>query len=201
MQIFDCEQYSPEWWACRLGLPTASMFGAVLAKGKGGAESKTRRTYMLKLAGERLTSEPADAYTNSHMDRGKEMEPEARALYAMMTDAEPRQVGFIRNGKAGCSPDSLIGEDGILEIKTALPHILIGYWLADIFPAEHVAQCQGQLWVTGRKWVDIAIYWPKLPLFVKRAERDEDYIAKLANAVADFDGEVAAIVERIGKAV
>ena len=196
MEIHEVEQGSPDWFALRLGIPTASEFSTVLAKGKGGGESKTRRTYLLKLAGERLTGEPMDSYSNGHMERGKVMESEARAAYAFMRDADPELVGFIRNGDVGASPDSLVG-DGMLEIKTALPHILIDKLLRDEFPPEHKAQCQGQLWVAEREWVDLAIYWPGLPLFVKRAHRDEKYIKELSEAVARFNAELAAMVEKV----
>lgn len=197
IEISSCEQRSPDWYRLRLGIPTASEFATVLAKGKDGGDSKTRKTYMLKLAGERLTGEPAEAYDNAYMERGRLMEAEARAAYAFIADADCAQVGFIRNGDKGCSPDSLIGDDGVLEIKTAAPHILIGHIARGDFPPEHRAQCQGALWVTERAWIDIAIYWPKLPLFVKRAYRDEDYIASLAKAVDAFNAELAETVERV----
>lgn len=197
MQIFTCEQGTPEWFSCRLGLPTASEFATVMAKGKGGEESKTRRTYMLKLVGEVLTQEPMETYTNVHMERGKVMEDEARTAYELLQNIDCERVGFIRSGNYGCSPDSLLGDKGMLEIKTALPHILINYLLKDDFPPEHKAQCQGQLWVAERDWIDIAIYWPKLPLFVKRAYRDENYITQLADAVDQFNTELSAMVDRI----
>jgi len=193
MEIFDCEQNSPEWYAARAGIPTASEFATVLAKGEG----KTRRTYLLKLAGEILTGELMESYSNSHMERGKIMEDEARDCYAFMTDADIHRVGFIKSGPKGCSPDSLIGDKGMLEIKTALPHLLIDILLKDEFPPQHKAQCQGALWVAEREWIDIAIYWPRLPLFVKRAYRDDGYIANLAGAVAAFNTELAETVERV----
>lgn len=197
MKILTCEQGTPEWFAARAGIPTASQFATVLAKGRDGGASKTRKTYMLKLAGERLTGEPMDSYSNHHMERGKEMEAEARDLYSFMTDAEFEQVGFIKNGPKGCSPDALIGENGMLEIKTALPHLLIDLILKDKFPPEHMAQCQGQLWVADREWVDLVVYWPKLPLFTRRLHRDEDYISTLATAVEAFNAELSEVVARI----
>lgn len=197
MNILTCEQGSEEWFRARMGMPTASEFSTVMASGKGGGESKTRRTYMLKLAGEILTGEPMENYTNGHMERGKVMEDEARDFYSFMKDAEPRRVGFIVNGPKGCSPDSLIGDDGMLEIKTALPHILIEKLLRDDFPPEHKAQCQGALWVAERDWIDIAVYWPKLPLFVKRAYREETYIKTISDAVDTFNVELQETVERI----
>lgn len=199
LEIFDCEQSSPEWFACRAGIPTASEFSTVMASGRGGAESKTRRKYMLTLLGERITGACVDSYTNAHMERGKTMEAEARDLYAMVTDNEPKQVGFMRRFGAGASPDSLIGDDGLLEIKTKLPHLQLECLLADKLPAEHVAQVQGQLWISGRSWVDFVSYWPGLPIFIKRVERDEAYIARLKVEVDTFNAEMDAIHEQITK--
>ncbi|WP_232629119.1 lambda exonuclease family protein [Methylobacterium sp. Leaf118] len=197
LRILDCEQGSPEWFSARAGLPTASEFATILAKGRDGGASKTRRAYMMRLAGELLTGEIAETYTNGHMERGKALEPEARNLYAFQADVDPQQVGFVVNGSKGCSPDSLIGDRGALEIKTKLPALLIDCLLRDEFPAEHKAQCQGVLWVAEREWIDIAVYWPRLPLFVKRAHRDEAYIAGLSSAVDAFNDELAEMVERV----
>lgn len=197
LQIIDCEQNSAEWMQARAGIPTASQFSTVLASGKGGGESVTRRKYMLQLAGEILTGEVAENYTNAHMDRGHEMEQEARDLYAFMYDAEPVRVGFIRNGQKGASPDSLIGDKGGLEIKTALPHIQIDRLLRDTLPPEHRAQVQGSMWVAEREWWDFASYWPRLPLFVTRVYRDEEYIARLSEAVDAFNEELAGVVDSI----
>lgn len=197
MEVFTCAQGSAEWFSCRAGIPTASEFATVMASGRDGGASKTRRTYMLKLAGEIITGQPSEGYSNAHMERGHEMEPEARDLYAFTRRADPQIVGFIRNGAKGASPDSLIGDIGMLEIKTKLPHLHIDCLLRDEFPAEHKAQCQGALWVAEREWIDIAVYWPGLPLFVKRATRDEEYIAKLSDAVDQFNAELAEVVERV----
>lgn len=197
LQIFECEQGSPEWFACRLGIPTASEFDTVMAKGKGGGESKTRRTYMLKLIGERLTGEPKYDYSNDHMERGKVMEDEARDLYCMVTDNELRRVGFMRRGDAGASPDSLIDANGMLEIKTKLAHLQLECLLADELPSEHKAQCQGQLWIAQREWVDFVSYWPGLPPFIKRVYRDEPYIARIKGEVDAFLEELHATMEKV----
>jgi hypothetical protein len=197
IEIFDCDQNSEAWYLARKGLPTASEFAAILSPGKGKAESKTRRTYLLKLAGEILTGDLMEHPTSFHMERGKVMEDEARDAYAFHTDAEPIRVGFVRNGQKGCSPDSLVGDVGMLEIKTKLPHLIIDLLIKDEFPEEHIAQCQGALWVCEREWIDIAVYWPKLPTFIKRAYRDEPFIAKLSDAVDAFNAELAATVDQI----
>jgi len=189
----DLEQGTEAWYRARLGIPTASMFGAILAKGEG----KTRRSYLLKLAGEVLTGEPTESYSNPYMERGRAMEGAAREMYAFMRDQDPRQVGFIVNGPKGCSPDSLLGDAGMLEIKTKRSGLLIDALLKDEFPSEHIAQCQGALWVAEREWIDLAVYWPGLPLFVKRAARDEAYIAKLSEAVDLFNAQLADVVEQV----
>lgn len=193
VDILDCEQLSDDWWHARLGIPTASDFKSVLAKGEG----KMRKAYMLKLLGERLTGEPAERYSNEHMERGRLMEAEARHLYAFMQDANPLPVGFIRNGEVGCSPDSLISDVGLLEIKTKLPHLQIEVLLAGKLPPEHKAQVQGQLWVAEREWCDLVSYWPRLPLFVTRVFREEEYIKTIEREVKAFLDEMNVIENRL----
>lgn len=197
MQIIECEQGTPEWLAARAGIPTASEFHTVMAVGKQGGKSVTRKAYLNKLVGEILTGEPMANYVSADMERGKLMEDEARDLYAFMTDEDPLRVGFIRNGDKGASPDSLIGASGGLEIKSAAAHIQVERLIADELPSEHRAQVQGSLWVAEREWWDFASYCPKLPLFVKRIYRDEEYIKKLAKEVELFNIELQQTVEYI----
>ena len=192
LAIFDCEQNSPEWFECRRGVVTASRFADVLAKGQG----ITRRKYLYTLAGEILTGDVQPSYTNDAMERGHEMEADAVGLYAFERDVEPVTCGFMRRGRAGCSPDRLIGENGLLEVKSKLPHLQLEVLERNDVPPEHKAQVQGQLWVSGREWCDFVSYWPRLPLFVKRVERDEKYIEALAQSVADFVGELDALVKK-----
>lgn len=194
LEIVDCEQGTPEWHAVRCGIPTASRFKDVLAKGEG----KTRDKYLRDLAAEAVRGWiEEDSYTNAHMERGHAMEDEARRLYAFMTDAEPVKVGFIRNGNVGCSPDSLIGDDGGLEIKSALGHIQIDRLQRNVLPPEHRAQVQGSMWVTERKWWDFVSYAAGLPPLILRVERDEAYITSLAAAVSSFNEELAELVTTI----
>lgn len=197
IQIFNCDQGTEEWHLARAGIPTSSMFATVMASGRSGGPSLTRAKYMRQLAGEVITGKPMESYSNGHMERGHEMEPEARELYAFATDTAPEQVGFIRSGQKGCSPDSLIGTAGMLEIKTKLPDLVIECWERDDFPPEHKAQCQGALWVAEREWIDIVVYYPAMPVFIKRAFRDEAYIAEMSKAIDTFNGELAAMVERV----
>lgn len=193
-----CEQGTPEWFALRCGIVTASEMDSVMAKGKGNAESKTRRTYMLKLIGERLTGDVAESFTNAHMERGKVMEAEARDMYSLVTNATVEQAGFIRNGEVGYSPDGL-PPGGLLEIKTKLPHLHLDCLLRDEVPPEHKAQVQCGLWVAESEWLDFVSYWPKLPLFIKRVYRDEAFIKAMAAEVARFYEEMNALVAKIDK--
>jgi hypothetical protein len=197
MEIYTCDQGSEEWFRVRAGIPTTSEFAAIMASGRGGAESRTRRSYLLKLAGEILTGEPAESFRNADTDRGHRLEADVRDLYCFVTDHEIGRIGFIVNGNKGCSPDGLIASDGMLEVKTKQPHLLIEVLLKDEFPPDHKAQCQGALWVAEREWVDIAVYWPRLPLFIKRAHRDEKYITELAAAVDAFNAELYETILRV----
>ena len=191
----DIEQGSDDWRRLRLGIPTASEFSSILAKGEG----KTRKSYMRRLAAEIVTQEPGEAFSSPAMDRGKVMEGEARNFYTLMQDAKPQTIGFVRNFGAGCSPDALVGDDGVLEIKTQRADLLIATMEKSEFPPEHVAQCQGALWITEREWVDIICYWPKFPPFIRRAKRDVRYIAELSGEVRRFQDELASMVEWIKK--
>jgi len=194
LEIIDCEQGSLDWHRARLGIPTASRFADILAKGDG----KMRARYLRDLAGEIYTGEPdTEGFTNAHMERGKLWEADAREHYAFTNDVEPQQVGFIRNGRAGASPDSLIGEVGGLEIKTALRHIQIERLQRGGMPPEHKAQVQGCLWITGREWWDFMSYAPGLPPLIVRVPRDEAYIDQLTKAVDAFNEELDALVASI----
>ena len=156
MTIFDVEQNSPEWFECRRGIVTASVFSTVLAQGKDGGVSLTRTKLLHKLAGEIVTEEVSpEEFRSAAMDRGNALEPEARDSYARRKNVELRRVGFVRNftglKTCGCSPDSLIGFDGGLEVKTAASHILIPMLERPALPAEHRAKVQGCMWVCERE--------------------------------------------------
>ena len=198
MEIIDCEQGSQEWLQARLGIPTASMYATVMAKGKGTAPSLTRTTYLYKLLGERITGDPAENYQNHHMERGHEMEVDARNMYAFMNDVDPVLVGFIRNVKTGASPDALIGENGLLEIKTKLPHLLLPHLLSGSVPPEHKAQVHGQIWIAEREWCDFVAYWPNIRPLIIRVYRDDDYIRNMAHEVEMFNEELDALEQKYG---
>ncbi|WP_302141348.1 lambda exonuclease family protein [Halomonas alkalicola] len=193
MQILTLEQGTPEWHAARLGIVTMSELKTLLVKGKGpGGFGTGAISYMHQLIGERITGEPSDAFQgNAHTQRGHELEPVARELYQEASGL-PRleQVGIILNHGVGYSPDCLVDSNGLAEIKTKLPKYQIELLIEGELPQEHVAQCQGGLWVSEREWIDFVSYWPGMPLFVKRAYRDEALIRTIAERVEAFYEEM-----------
>ena len=189
MQIItEVEQGSPEWLTLRLGIVTCSELECLLVNGKGEAGFGAGAfTYMNTLIGERITGEAADPFTgNRHTERGHELEGVARKLYEQREEVETKQVAIILNHGAGYSPDSLVSAKGLTEIKTKLPKFQVEVILSGDIPKEHVAQWQGGLWVSEREWIDFVCYWPGMPLFIKRAYRDEAMIRKLSERVSTF---------------
>lgn len=198
-----CEQRTPEWFAARVGCVTGSAVANVLAKIKTG-EAATRRNYRMKLATERITGRPVESgYTNSAMQWGVEQEPFARSAYEASKGLMVREAGFIRvtDEYIGFSPDGLIDDDGLLEIKCPQSITHLEYLEADTCPAEYVPQIQFGLWVTKRNYCDFVSYDPRFPehlqLVVHRVPRDESYIANLADEVRKFNDEVSVLVHRL----
>jgi hypothetical protein len=156
-----------------------------------------RRKYMLTLISDRIGGAPADGYTNRHMERGKTMEAEALTLYHAL-HAEPTRVGFVeRSDDVGCSPDAFVGDSGMVQVKTALPHIQLERVLKPELPKEHVCQVQGELWVCEREWSDFISYWPGLPLMVERVYRDEVKIKSIELGVEMFLNEMQELMARL----
>lgn len=196
LEILDVEQGTEEWYQVRSGIITASEFGTVMAKGRGGSESLTRSKYLCRLVGERMSGQfdKFDSYTNSNMTRGKEWEPEVRDRHTLAINEEVKVCGFLRRGDIGCSPDGLIGDKGLAEYKTAIYSKHIYTMKQDQVPAEHVPQVQGGLWVSGREWCDFVSFSPGLPLFRKRVYRDENYIAMMKAEVDRFYTEMMVLL-------
>ncbi len=202
MKIFDdIIQGSPEWDAVRVGRVTASNFSAATSKGKGSPPSKTRKDYMIKLVAERLTGLPAESYSNKAMEWGSETECAAREYYEALNNVSVRQVGFIaRDDDVGGSPDGLVGDDGMLEIKCPFSTTHIKYILAGKMPAEYVKQVQGNLWVAERKWCDFVSFDPRVKqrrYFCKRVYRDEVLIKEQHIKVIMFVDEMKAMLNRL----
>ena len=189
-KLVECEQGTDEWLEARRGKVTASMFAAATAKGEG----KTKHTYMCKLLAERLTGNLAENYTNSKLDWGKEKEPAAAAMYSFETGLKITRVGFVKyDDNIGCSPDRLVNDEGMIQIKCPDSHTHIGYLLKKTAPTTYMKQIQGEMWVCGRLWSDFVSFDPRNPfkdIFIVRVYRDEAFIKKLAEGVNEFVGEL-----------
>ena len=194
MKTLDLDQGSTEWMMARLGIPTASKFDRLLTP-KTRKPSASRDNYRAELVAEHLMGQPLDWGTSAWMERGTELEDEARRWYEMDRGVDVEQVGLVLrdDGLVGCSPDGLVGEDGGLEIKcpAAVQHVkyLLGIEsLAD----KHTGQVQGAMYLTGRRWWDVLSYNPALPAVQVRVARDEDYIAALEAVLEPFIEQVEA---------
>lgn len=194
------EQGSEEWFAQRLGKATASRIADIVAKTKTGY-STSRENYCVELALERITGKRQEFYTNDAMKWGTETEPLARAAYEAHTCNIVDEVAMIDHpviAMSGASPDGLIDNDGLIEIKCPNSATHLKTMLSGKPDAKYITQMMWQMACTGRKWCDFASFDPRFPahlqLFVKRIERDDALIAELETSVSDFLDEVAAMV-------
>lgn len=201
----EVEQGSDDWFQLRLGIPTASNFSIIMASGRDGDESLTRAKYMRVLAGEILTRRPAEGkIVTAAMQRGKDMEPEAREHYLATRFAELRQVGFMRrklpSGRYfGASPDGLIGKYKALEIKTMRPDLMIERLERGAGGmTEHRPQVQGTMLVGDLEEVDLMIFFSGMPVApTATVYRDNTYCKEIQRAVEVFDFELNQLVEKI----
>ena len=198
MQIIKCEQGSPEWQHARMGIPTASQFDRIITP--GGKLSAQSRDYMHHLLAELLIGCPIDSPKTSWMERGTELEGDAVCWYEFDRDVAVETVGFILadGGLWGCSPDRLVGTDGLLEIKCPSPQVHVGYMVERDVDKAYRVQLQGQMFVAQRAWTDICSYHPLMSAVVIRVERDEEFIAKLEAALCEFCAQLEEAKERLG---
>ncbi|MCA0338956.1 MAG: YqaJ viral recombinase family protein [Proteobacteria bacterium] len=190
--MVDILQGSPEWHALRCGKVTASRVADVIAQtSKGWGAS--RANYAAELIAERLTGVSADGFTNAAMQWGTDQEPNARMAYEFMHDVTVEQIAFVVHPSipdAGASPDGLVGESGMVEIKCPNTATHIDTLIKQTIPSKYITQMMWQMACTGRKWCDFVSYAPRLPesmqLFVKRVERDNSTIENLEREVVAF---------------
>lgn len=197
------EQGTPEWFAQRLGKVTASRVADIIAKTKTGVAA-SRGNYLAQLVAERLTGQAADSFKSGAMQHGTETEPMARMAYETETGQMVTEVAMIQHPKiemAGASPDGLVGEDGLVEIKCPNTSTHIATLMADKAPNGYMAQMQWQMACTGRAWVDFVSFDPRMPedmqLFIKRVPRDEKLIAEYEAEVIKFLAAVQETVEKL----
>jgi len=186
------------WFEERLGKATASRVADICAKTKSGPAA-SRGNYLLELVTERLSGEPTPFFANAAMQWGTEQEPFAREAYEVTREVFVEEVGFIVHPlmkMSGASPDGLVNEHGLVEIKAPNSLTHVATLRANEVPAKYLPQIYFQMACTGRAWCDFVSYDPRLPtncqLFVKRVERDHVRIAEIENEVEAFLAEVAA---------
>lgn len=199
------EQRTPEWYQSRLGKVTASRVSDVVAKTKSGY-SASRANYMAELLCERLTGCVGASYSNAAMEWGIATEPQAIAAYEGVKGELVEKVGFVPHSTiemSGASPDGLIGNDGLIEVKCPNTATHVDTLLNATIPAKYIAQMQWQMACTGKKWCDFVSYDPRLPekmqLFVKRLDRDDTYIGELEKEVVLFLTELENQVNQLNK--
>ena len=197
------EQRTDEWYAARLGKVTASRVADIIAKTKSGY-STSRANYMAELVCERLTGKQGEFYQNAAMAWGTNTEPMARAAYEAVEGALVVEVGFVSHPTiqmAGASPDGLIEEDGLVEIKCPITATHIDTLLTQTVPGKYMTQMMWQMACTGRQWCDFVSYDPRMPehmqLFIKRVPRDNNVIIELEREVerflTDLDDKIVAL--------
>ena len=197
MKIHDCKQNTTEWLDLRAGIPTASQFDRIITP--TGKPSASAIPYMHQLLAERLMGRPIIGYVSIDIDRGKNLEADAVSFYEFTRDVTTVAVGFVTNDEEtiGASPDRFVGDDGLLETKVPKEHTHVGYLLGNPVDRAYFPQLMGQLWITGRAYAEILSYHPSMPPALVRVERDEKYIALLANAVTAFSMELESQWEKL----
>jgi hypothetical protein len=198
MPIFhDVAQYSEEHNRLRLGIPTSSNFQKIITP--QGKPSKQWREYACVLIAERILHQKLEFYNSPAMERGLIVEAEAADWYEFDQDVTVQRVGFITDDehRMGCSPDRLVGDDGLLEIKAPLPHTQVEYWLSGEVGERFRPQLQGQLYISQRSWVAILCWHDVLPKVVVRVEPDEKFIAALDRELQIFNYFIERVMEKI----
>ena len=201
------DQRSEEWFKARLGKVTASRVADVIAKTKTG-HSASRENYMAQLVVERMTNTQAESFTNAAMQWGTNQEPFARAAYEVQQNVLVDETGLVDHptiAMAGASPDGLVGEDGLVEIKCPNTATHIDTLLTQTVPGKYITQMQFQMACTGRQWCDFVSFDPRMPakaqLFVKRVQRDDGFIKEMESEITKFLAEVTAKVEQLNKLI
>lgn len=204
MRILPHEQLSPEWFAAKAGVISASSVADLMAKTKSGP-STSRKNYITQLAVERITGTRDEGYSNAAMQRGIALEPEARAEYERLRCVLVEEVGFALHDVmdyAGASMDGLVGDDGLLEIKCPTAMAKHAEALRNgAHAAEYRWQVMAQLWISGRAWCDVASFDPRFPeglqLAITRVHRDEKAIAELVSECTAAEIEIRELVDEL----
>ncbi|MBH9537491.1 lambda exonuclease family protein [Novosphingopyxis sp. YJ-S2-01] len=189
----EIEQRTDDWFSIRCGKVTASKLAAVMAKLRDGKPGADRKNYMAQLVAERLTGNVEQSYMNAAMQWGVDQEASAREAYEFERGVTVAEIGFVIHPdipNAGASPDGLVGDDGLVEIKCPNTATHIETLRGGNIDGRYIKQMQWQMACTGRQWCDFASYDPRLPvemqLYVQRVDRDDDMIAEMEAEVRAF---------------
>lgn len=201
--MMEIVQGSPEWLAARAGSLGASQVADAIARTKTGYGA-SRANIRARLVAERLTGQPMDSFTNDAMRWGNEQEDNARTAYSFIHGHAVQEIGLALHPTikgTHASPDGLIGDDGLVEIKCPNTATHIETLKSQTIPARYITQMDWQMACLGRQWCDFASFDPRLPeemqLFVKRHHRDDTRIAELEALVVEFLAEVNADVDAL----
>jgi putative phage-type endonuclease len=199
------EQRSIEWFAARLGKVTASKVADVIAKTKTGY-STSRDNYMAQLVCERMTGTMGESFSNTAMQWGTDQEPLARAAYEAIADVLVDEIGFVAHptiDAAGASPDGLVGDNGLIEIKCPNTATHIETVLSGKVPSKYIPQMQWQMACTQRKWCDFVSFDPRMPeglqLFIQRVDFDVEYVKMLEAEITGFLAELETKIEKLNE--
>jgi hypothetical protein len=201
----DLVQGTPEWRQARCGKATGSRIADALAKVKSGGWGASRKNYRAELVVERLTNQPINGWVSKEMQWGIDNEPDARRLYAFMTDSVVRQVGFVPHPRiimSGCSPDGWVGEEGIVQFKCPNTAQHLSVIDTDQIDDCYIKQINWEMACCERKWCDFVSYDPRvlipeMQLYIQRVPRDDELIAEMEREIPKFLAEVTEQVERL----
>lgn len=188
MKIYDFPQGSGPWLQARLGIPTASEFDSIITPEWKVRTGQGPTTYLYTKLCEKFMGAFADGGSSFAMGQGSILEHEAIPWYEFTEGVRVQRVGFCTtdDGRIGCSPDGLIGEEGGIEIKCPAPVTHLRYYFEGVLPKEHAAQVHGNMFVTGRKWWKFVSYSRQFPQLVVHVERDERIQKAIGEALAQF---------------
>ena len=199
MKVIECVQGSPAWVAARLGRPTCSNLDKILTPATL-KPSRSADGYANTLLAEWLLGHPLDDIGSGFMERGAALEANARAWFSFTHDLPVVEVGFCTtdDGAVGGSPDGLVGDDALLELKTPSAKVHVGYLLDnDALVAEYRSQVQGYLWLTGRSVAYLCSFSPVMASVVVQVPRDPAYMTALDRALPDFCAKLASARARL----
>jgi hypothetical protein len=190
VKLHDVQQGTPEWLELRLGIPTASEFDSIISPTWKTRTGDGPNTYLCRKIVEKVCGHIDENHGSGFaMEQGSILEHEAVPWFEFEYGVKIQRVGFCTtdDGRVGCSPDGLIGQDGGIEIKCPLPHTHLKYLMAGVLPPDYAAQVHGSMFVTGRSWWHFVSCHRKFPALVLKVERDEKIQAAIGAALTEFN--------------